>query len=232
MVWKEGNTYHMLYSGANASNIKQVGYAISSDGIKWNKYGNNPVFNDPTWAHNRTEGWGIIKADDTYYMYYNSLGPSRRETGVATSKDLIHWLPYQSTPIFATGYGYDWAQYCPWPFKYNGHYYLIVTCRNARKDHRFKVYRSTNPYFLPGEREFLGFVLKTHPEISWETEGYLDTPCVLADDITMSAFPNDEVWMFYTGATVFNRINNQNQVHTGLAIQDLGMLLHSEYRNN
>ena len=224
MVWKEGNTYHMLYSGANSSYIKQVGYAYSSDGINWTKYENNPVFNEPNpWAHNKTEGWGIIKADETYYMYYNSLGPSRREIGVATSKDLIHWLPYQNAPIFATGWGYNWAQYCPWPFKYNGHYYLIVTCRNANNDHRFKLYRSKNPYFFPGEREFLGFVLKTHAEIPWEAHGRLDTPCILADDIRMSKFlQKGEVWIYYTAT------GKDNKEHTGLAILDILKLLNHE----
>lgn len=234
MVWKEGSTYHMLYSGADTANIKQVGYAYSSDGINWTKHNNNPVFNEPNpWAHNKTEGWGIIKADDTYHMYYCSLGGSdRRQIGLATSTDLVSWTAYQNTPIFATGCGYNWAQYCPWPFKYNGHYYLVVTSHSARKDHRFKLYRSPDPLFLPERRAFVGFILKTHSEIPWETYGYLDTPCILADDITMSTFPKDELWMYYTAATVFNRKDNQNHVHIGLAIQNMDKLLPSEYRNN
>jgi len=227
MVWKEGITYHMLYSGSNTSKVYQVGYAFSMDGVKWIKYDKNPVFNDPNpWAHNKTEGWGLIKIEGTYYMYYSSLVPHRREIGVATSKDLINWTPCYDVPIFSNEDGYAYSQFCPWPFKYGNQYFLIISYQN-RLDHylghsRFKLYRSSNPFFNLNERKDLGFILRTHPEIQWESAGCLDTPFILANDITMSTFPKEKLWMYYTA------MDKTKRRHTGMAIYDLDSLITRE----
>ena len=59
----------------------------STNGINWTKYATNPVFNDPTWAHNSTENWGVIKVGTQYLMWYSDLnGP--RQSGIATSTNL------------------------------------------------------------------------------------------------------------------------------------------------
>jgi len=217
IAWKEGGTYHMLYSGADHGDVKRVGHATSADGIRWTKDIANPVFDDPNeWARGRVEGWGLMKVGDTYHLWYSTLGPAAREIGLALSKDLVRWTPVQDSPVFAKGPGHDYSQFCPWPFRRGDAYYLIVSSRDSRNDHRLKLYRSPDPRFRPEDRTFLGFVLETRSDIHWEAGGYLDTPCVLADDLTMTVPLGREVWVYYTPKEKGDRR------HTGLFTLDLG----------
>jgi hypothetical protein len=212
MVWKE-DYYHMLYTGANSKSVTQVGYATSNDGVHWKKYENNPVFNDPTWAHNDTEGWGVIKVGDTYFLWYNTLmtaystlNPSPRELGVAISKDLIHWTPYKSSPIFASSQGIDsYHQFCAFPFRYGPFYYLIVPSQSrSRKYASFKLYRSKSPYFDPTERKFVRNIVYPGRSGDWDDHD-LDTPIILTEDITRTTFVNNEMMLFYSGTDTHER---------------------------
>ena len=78
-VIKDGNTYHMLYTGTDPDDIYHIGYATSADGIQWTKSPNNPQLNpglgiqewdnggvgDSTFFKDRNEGvfkvfyWGM-----------------------------------------------------------------------------------------------------------------------------------------------------------------------------
>src|SRR5690606_28112287 len=43
-VVKDGSSdYKMWYTGRNAATVYAIGYATSSDGVSWTKYGSNPV---------------------------------------------------------------------------------------------------------------------------------------------------------------------------------------------
>lgn len=91
-VWKEGSTYHMMYTGRSVGGVTKVGHATSSDGATWTKDASNPVFNATgTWADNCTENSQIVKIDGTYYLWFSNLTcGTQRQTGVATSTDLVN----------------------------------------------------------------------------------------------------------------------------------------------
>ncbi|NOY79171.1 MAG: hypothetical protein GXO76_15065 [Calditrichaeota bacterium] len=199
MVWKEG-VYHMIYTGRSSKGTRQIGYATSTDGIHWKKSAHNPVFNDPTWAHNHTEAWGIIKVDDLYFLWYNTLGVDQRQVGLALSRDLVHWKPFKNAPIFSSEPGTDrYRQFCVFPFRYGPYFYMLIPSQDQSKNYAvFRLYRCKNPYFLEKDREFVKKVLLPGKMGQWDDYD-LDTPLLLTTDITRSTFYNNKIWMYYSG---------------------------------
>lgn len=199
MVWKEGQ-YHMIYTGRSSKGTRKIGYASSIDGIHWVKNANNPVFNDPTWAHDHTEGWGLIKVADTYFLWYNTLGVNQRQVGLALSKDLIHWKPYQNSPIFSSKSGTDrYRQFCVFPFRYGEFFYILIPSQNKSKNYAsFRLYRCKNPYFLEQDRKFVKKVLLPGEFGEWDDYD-LDTPLLLTLDISRRIFYKNQFWLYYSG---------------------------------
>jgi hypothetical protein len=199
MVWKE-EFYHMIYTGRNSSGIMQIGYATSTDGVRWTKNPNNPVFNDPSWAHDHTEGWGVIRVRDKYLLWYNTLGMTTRQVGVAVSTDLINWRPYKDFPIFASAEGTDrYHQFCAFPFRYGRFYYLIVTSQDSSQNWAtFYLYRCETPYFCENDRECVKKILLPGRFRDWDDHD-LDTPALLTLDVTRTTFYQNQFWLYYSG---------------------------------
>jgi len=97
IVWKEGDTWYMLYEGKGSSPYQggSWGLATSSDGINWNRDSSNPVF-----AGSRQEGdWDkqnvgpddIVKIGSTYYLSYHGYAGSSWQSGIAHSTNLTSW---------------------------------------------------------------------------------------------------------------------------------------------
>lgn len=114
-IVKMGPTdYRMWYEGINlAFSQVRIGYATSTDGTTWSKYGSNPVFAP-------SEAWeGVEVAPDTviwdqqagvFKMWYHGGGPTdSREIGYATSSDGITWTRGNgSLPVLSAGTGGSW----------------------------------------------------------------------------------------------------------------------------
>ena len=86
-ILKEANVYRMWYTGYDGTREgkKQVGYALSSDGLHWTRHPENPIFGQ-LW----TEDMMVVKHDGTYYMF------AEGEQDIAhllTSKDGMRWQP-------------------------------------------------------------------------------------------------------------------------------------------
>ncbi len=68
-ILRDGSTWHMWYTGFeggggnNGPNLK-LGYATSSDGLRWDRYPGNPIY-DRSWI----EDMMVIKHEGTYYMF-------------------------------------------------------------------------------------------------------------------------------------------------------------------
>ncbi len=202
MVWKEGaGDYRMMYTG-NSGGVLQVGYATSADGIAWTKYASNPVFNDPTWAHNSTMNWGVIKVGSQYLMWYSNLSPKPRQAGIVVSTDLTSWAAYTSAPIFSSsGDTSDWrySQFTLFSFTYGGFYYVLVPSYNTGDDYaRYYLYRSSSPYFPANDRVLVRVVHVPGASGTWDA---LDsaTPALLTLDIQRSQFYNNQLWLYYSG---------------------------------
>lgn len=92
--------FHMLYRAQGMDLVSRIGYAVSEDGIHWNRL-RLPVFvPEQPW-----EAWGVedprvVIIDDVFYMTYTAFGPPRDrailEGGAVTpmlarSENLIRW---------------------------------------------------------------------------------------------------------------------------------------------
>jgi hypothetical protein len=102
-VLYEDTTYHMWYTGISDLGISAIGYATSSDGIKWTKYSGNPVMeNGPTgsWDDDHVMSPCVISDGITYHMWYEGVNGSNYHIGYATSSDKITWTKHP-TPVLS-----------------------------------------------------------------------------------------------------------------------------------
>lgn len=87
-ILREGNQWHMWYTGfeggggSNGPNLK-LGYATSSDGLHWNRYPGNPIY-DESWV----EDMIVVKRQGIYYMFAEGKYDIAQ---LLTSADGTHW---------------------------------------------------------------------------------------------------------------------------------------------
>jgi len=87
-ILRDDESWHMWYTGFeggggnNGPNLK-LGYATSSDGLRWKRYPGNPVY-DESWV----EDMMIIENEGTYYMFAEGKYDIAQ---LLTSTDGIHW---------------------------------------------------------------------------------------------------------------------------------------------
>ncbi len=111
-ILKEGSNWYAWYAGEPGDGSWKIGYATSSDGISWTKYGGNPVMTGTVseWDSYFVVPSSVIKEGSTYYMFYWG-GPVNSQLnwqfGLATSTDRINWTKSGDNPIMDGGPG-DW----------------------------------------------------------------------------------------------------------------------------
>jgi VCBS repeat-containing protein len=197
MAWKEGSTWYMLYRGGSPN---VIGLATSTDAVNWTKSEANPVLvgDSGAWDDTALDPWGVIKVDDTYYMWYNTIGgapgQNGRCSGLATSTNLTDWTKDPLNPLFCGG------RFCPFPFKYGDYYYLLVPHYTSGSDYsQHELYRDASPTFHPADREYLGVAIQFGPS-EWDDHDQ-DTPAVLTDTIYRDTYnaSNNQLWVYYAG---------------------------------
>jgi len=191
IVWKEGDTWYMLYTGYDGSS-RRIGLATSSDGVSWTKDSNNPVLSGTeTWEGNSIECDSIIKVDGTYYLWYGTLGETYRKRGLATSTDLISWTKDSNNPIFSSG---SISYYPAFIFKYGDYYYLLL----GEDKTKIYLWRDTNPTFYSSDREKISLKIEVGSDGEWD-DYLVEAAQPLMTDITRSAFCDDEIHVYYGG---------------------------------
>lgn len=114
-VIRDGPTYKMWYGGGYSPPFGQgIGYATSTDGLNWTKYGEGPIF------ASEGENWTyyiifptILKEGSVYRMWYSGCKPdengrSRCAIGYATSINGINWTRDPSNPVLVPGPTGSW----------------------------------------------------------------------------------------------------------------------------
>lgn len=102
--------YHMWYDGAHgihgALPPHSIGYASSSDGIHWTKYGNNPVMtigSEGSWDAQNISDPCVIFDGGIYHMWYVGTDDvwdwNAVWIGHATSADGIQWTRDPQNPV-------------------------------------------------------------------------------------------------------------------------------------
>ena len=103
-IIRDEGLYKMWYMW-NASGI---GYATSTDGIRWEKYAGNPVLyrgDRGAWDGTSMGTPEVKKRNGTYHMWYRADSPSYQRIGYATSTDGIRWEKYGGNPVFGPAAG-------------------------------------------------------------------------------------------------------------------------------
>lgn len=107
-VVKEKGDWHAWYAGDPGGRAWSIGYATSTDGVTWSKYGGNPIINPGTggsWDSGFIVPSCILKEENIYYMFYwggsNPNDSTTWQAGYATSTDKINWTKYAGNPIFS-----------------------------------------------------------------------------------------------------------------------------------
>jgi predicted GH43/DUF377 family glycosyl hydrolase len=109
-VMYDGTTYKMWFTGHGSTpDNGQIGYAVSDDGVNWEKYNNNPVLKvgaTDEWDELYVE-FPVVIFDGTEYKmwYHGQLDPSAQSSsiGYATSPDGITWTKYGNNPVLQSG---------------------------------------------------------------------------------------------------------------------------------
>ena len=99
--------YRMWYSGGEQYEPNAIGYAISDDGLMWNKHEMNPIFNPVaanSWEKDRVTACQVIRRGDWHLMFYLGFHDrDRAQIGVARSRDgITDWQRHPSNPIIRT----------------------------------------------------------------------------------------------------------------------------------
>ncbi|NUN12158.1 MAG: hypothetical protein HUU55_00825 [Myxococcales bacterium] len=111
-VWKEGNTWYLVYEGAGLSSSwpGDIGLATSTDGVTWIKSAANPILK------HQTTGWekvnigtpSLWKKGSTWYLFYHGFDGKDVQIGVATGTDLKTLVRHPQNPIIKTGVAGSW----------------------------------------------------------------------------------------------------------------------------
>jgi len=125
ILWKDGS-YRMWYSGGRDDHNIRIGFAISSDGVSWTRYGSNPVLDvGPSgWDSFQVNSPSVLFNGSHYCMWYT--GNNGNSIGLATSSDGVSWAKYSLNPVFSGGRYpsvlFDGSIYKMW---YEGYDYTI-----------------------------------------------------------------------------------------------------------
>ena len=140
VMWdEEEQLYKMWYSGGEKYEPNAIGYAVSKDGIHWEKRAGNPVFQaDPEnpWEQHKAAGCHVIKLDGEYLMFYIGYqNEDYAQIGLAKSKDGVSgWMRHPENPIIAPDPGAWDGEACYKPYAiYDGNRWMLWY--NGRKGH-------------------------------------------------------------------------------------------------
>lgn len=107
VLWNEENQlYQMWYSAGRMHEADAIGYAVSKDGIHWEKDTRNPIFvpdSNTYWEMTKTEACFVMKEHDWYYLFYMGMnGDGNSSIGLARSRDgVTGWERHPDNPIIA-----------------------------------------------------------------------------------------------------------------------------------
>lgn len=90
-VVKNDGLFHLLYRAQGEDMVSRMGYAISEDGVHFNRL-EKPVFSPASqWELYGVEDPRITKIGDRFYMQYTAYSPMGVRISMASTKNFITW---------------------------------------------------------------------------------------------------------------------------------------------
>ena len=87
----DGNLFHMLYRAQGFDMVSRIGYAVSIDGVNFNRFEEPVFFPTEVYEASGVEDPRITKIDDKYYMVYTAYSPYGIRVAMASTTDFIKW---------------------------------------------------------------------------------------------------------------------------------------------
>ena len=128
----EYGVYRMWYAGYDGSEWA-IGYATSTDGNSWTKYGSNPILSLSTgkWDSVGVRDPWVLRVGNTYHMWYVGWSSaSGYMVGHATSSDGTSWTKDSANPVLEPEPLNDWEAYYienPCVVRDNGHFIMYYS---------------------------------------------------------------------------------------------------------
>ena len=97
-VVSDGSTYHMWYAGAGTNNDFGIGYAFSSDGVRWTKHRDNPVILESGRSAIMS---AVLRTGSSFHMWY------------AVGNDPAYSISYATSDRGPGVAGLNYSQYIP-----------------------------------------------------------------------------------------------------------------------
>ena len=90
-VVKKNGLFHMLYRAQGEDMVSRIGYAVSTDGIRFSRL-EKPVFTPGSqWELYGVEDPRITEIDGRFYMQYTAYSPLGVRISMASTTDFIRW---------------------------------------------------------------------------------------------------------------------------------------------
>ena len=218
-VLSEDGTYKIWYNGSDGSNDR-IGYATSTDGIVWTKYGGNPVLDlgaPGEWDDFRLIFSFVLFEDGMYKMWYTGGDGSNYRIGYATSTDGIVWTKYANNPVLDLGASGEWDNH--WVYASSvlfedGTYKMWYSGHDG---YNVRIGYATSPDGIAWEKYEGNPVLGLGGSGAWD-DYHVSTPFVLFEDGTYKMWysgydgsddrigyttsPNGITWTKYAGNPV------------------------------
>lgn len=99
---RDEKVFKMWYAAGEQFEPDVINYAISKDGINWEKYKNNPVLQKSDYGFDsyKVGGCCVLKKDNKYVMYYiGYTSLLKAQILWAESEDGINWTKHNREPI-------------------------------------------------------------------------------------------------------------------------------------
>jgi predicted GH43/DUF377 family glycosyl hydrolase len=225
----DGTTFHMWYSGFNGA-VYRIGYANSSNGIKWNKH-STPVLNpDTPWDNIHVYSPAVLYNEGTFHMWYSGYDGSIWRIGYATSTDGTNWSKSSANPVLDLGPPGSWDDeriYCPEVVNDKGQYHMWYSGLDG------SLWRNGYASSIDGENWTKGPfnpILDLGPPGSWDSD-HVSHPTVLYDGITFHMWYIGNETDSRTGYATYNinwtKYNSFSEVFDAFEIT--GLIANSSY---
>ncbi|HHB78513.1 MAG TPA: hypothetical protein ENK85_04700 [Saprospiraceae bacterium] len=177
--------FKMWYAGQNVStDLYEIGYAYSPDGLHWTKSNQNPVLqvgDSTSWENGYLEGPSVLLVHDTLRMWYASVDLTGNGSptdytgniGYAWSLDGIHWNKHPGNPIFTSYNSTTWDQASvadPHVIFKDGEYRMFYAGLHTWAQENFKMGYATSKDGIHWSRPVANPVLETGNPGAWDDE--------------------------------------------------------------
>jgi predicted GH43/DUF377 family glycosyl hydrolase len=185
-VLHHDSMYKMWYSGNDGTNSR-IGYATSTEGITWTKYGGNPVLDigpPGSWNEGGVSQPCVLFDGSTHHMWFGGWDASEiTSIGYATSTNGgITWIEYPGNPVLKPGNGTWDSQHVEGPsvFFDGNTYHMWYTGRNIHSWWTWRIGYATSQDGIVWMKDTVNNPVLTPSAGSWDSQ-FVSYPRVIPD---------------------------------------------------